>query len=208
MGGVLNFLLIERPLSTLFADGGFLLPGGITMGEACAATIIVIESVIGFFLLETLRVTKVLPNFHGLSPGSRGAWAAAFAFILCALSIMEAALAVWREGLISLTASVEAEGAVDLGAAPMVFQVVLGVLMPFVLALVAIPLEAFLKNARVVALFLLGALTVLLALPLQVAGVALRWLGEVVWALYETVAFLPSAAARLVTPRARGAAGE
>jgi hypothetical protein len=198
MAGVLNFILIERPLSTLFADSGFTFLGGATMGEACAATIIVIEAVVGFFFLEALRVTKVLPNFHGLNPPARRAWAAAFAFVLLALSGMEAALAIWREGLIALTAQVEAEQAVNLGPAPLIFQIILGALMPFVLALVAIPLESFLKNARVVALFLIGAALMLLALPLQVAGVALGWLDRVLWAVYQTIAFLPAAAMRLV----------
>ena len=101
----------------------------------------------------------------------------------------------------ALDAQVEAEGAVDLGTAPLMFQIVLGMLMPFVLALVAIPLEAFLKNARVVALFLLGAALMLLALPLQVLGVALRWLGGVLWAAYETLAFLPASLMRLVRGR-------
>ena len=197
LGGVLNFILIERPLSTLFADSGFVFFGSVTMGEVSAATIIVIEAVIGFFLLEAMRVTKVLPNFHGLPPLTRRAWAVAFALVLVALSVMEASLAVWREGLIALSAQVEAEGVVDLGAAPLVFQIILGVLMPFVLALIAIPLEAFLKNARVVGLFGFGGLIMLLALPLQVLGVGLVWLGGVVWAVYETLAFLPSAIARM-----------
>jgi hypothetical protein len=209
LAGVLNFILIERPLGTLFADAGFVILGGVDMGEVCAATIIVIEAVIGFFFLESLRVTKVLPNFHGLAPPARRAWAAAFALVLLALSGMEAALAIWREGLIALSAQVEAEVAVDLGAAPLVFQIVLGVLMPFVLALVAIPLEAFLKNARVVALFLIGAALMLLALPLQVVGVALKWAGGVIWAAYETLAFLPGAVSRLASPRRpQGSPGE
>lgn len=215
MAGMLNFLLIERPLSTLFADSSFAFVGGVTMGEASAATIIVIEAVIGFFFLEALRVTKVLPNFHGLNPPARRTWAVAFGLILLTLSGLEAALAIWREGLIALSAQVEAEGAVDLGPAPLVFQIVLGALMPFVLALVAIPIEAFLKNARVVGLFLIGAALMLAALPFQVAAAALRWAGDVFWAAYETVAFLPAAAVRLVRQRGGasttaelGAAGE
>jgi hypothetical protein len=209
MAGMLNFILIERPLSTLFADSSFRFAGGATMGEACAATIIVIEAVIGFFFLEALRVTKVLPNFHGLNPPARRAWAVAFALILLTLSGMEAALAVWREGLIALSAQVEAGAAVDLGPAPLVFQIILGALMPFVLALVAIPLEAFLKNARVVALFLLGAALMLAALPFQILAVGLRWIGDVLWAVYETIAFLPAAAMRLFRQRTtQGAAGE
>ncbi|MGD2133394.1 MAG: hypothetical protein PVI23_11415 [Maricaulaceae bacterium] len=196
LGGVLNFILIERPLATLFADSGFVFFGRLSMGEVSAATIIVIEAVIGFFLLESLRVTKVLPNFHGLAPAARRAWAVAFSLVLAALSVMEASLAVWREGLIALSAQVEAGGAVDLGAAPLVFQMILGVLMPFVLALIAIPLEAFLKNARVVGLFAFGAVMMLIALPLQVVGVGLGWLGGVVWAGYETLSFLPAAVMR------------
>ncbi len=209
MAGVLNFILIERPLSTLFADAGFVFFGSASMGEVCAATIIVIETAVGFFFFEALRVTKVLPNFHGLAPAARSAWAAAFALVLLALSAMEAALAIWREGLIALSAQVEAEGAVDLGAAPLVFQIVLGMLMPFVLALVAIPLEAFLKCARVVTLFAVAAGLGLLALPLQVGGVGLRWAGGVIWAAYETLAFPPAGLMRLARPRrAQGGAGE
>ncbi len=109
----------------------------------------------------------------------------------------------------------EAEAAVDLGAAPLVFQIILGALMPFVLALVAIPLEAFLKNARVVALFLLGAALMLAALPFQVVAIGLRWIGEVLWAVYETIAFFPAAAVGLFRRRGGqvvagklGAAGE
>ena len=193
MGGVLNFFLIKRPLDTLFLDGGYTFAGGVTMAEVCAGTIIVIEAVVGFFFLEALRVTKVLPNFHDFAPRVRIVWASAFFLILVLLSIIEGALALWRENLIALSAAVETGAPVDLGAAPMVFQVLLGMLMPFILALFAIPLETFLKNARVVALFLLAGGIHLLALPLGLIGLGFSYVGGVVRALIDLVVFIPAA---------------
>lgn len=200
MGGVLNFFLIKRPLDTLFVDGGYVFAGGVTMAEVCAATVIVIEAVIGFFFLESLRITKVLPNFHALGPRARAVWASIFFLILAMLAAIEASLAIWRENLMALSAAVEAGGAVDLGAAPLVFQILLGVMMPFILALVAIPLETFLKNARVVALFLFSGALQLVALPLGLTAAAARFVAGVAGALIDLAGFLPAAVRRTVAP--------
>ncbi|MCG8441949.1 MAG: hypothetical protein MI723_09075 [Caulobacterales bacterium] len=197
LGGVLNFFLIKRPLDTLFAESGYAFAGSATLSEVSAATIIVMEAVIGFFFLESMRITKVLPNFHELLPRTRAVWASAFFAILVSFSVIEGSLAIWREELIALDAAVETGELIDFGGAPMLFQVILGVLMPFLLALIGIPLETFLKNARVVVLFLAAAGLSLIALPLAVGSVAINFTGEVIAATFNVATSVPNAIAGL-----------
>ncbi len=201
MAGVLNFFLIERPLESLFDETGYVVAGVATLSEVSAATIIVIEAVLGFFFLESLRITRVLPNFHELAPRVRAVWASVFFVFLLGFSAIEAALAFWRKALIDREMLVEFANAPDLGAAPLIVQVALGMLMPFVLALIAIPLEVFLRNARIVGLFCAAGLFHLLALPFFVFGAGARLIGRVLHAALDLVVFAPDAVARLVNRR-------
>jgi hypothetical protein len=74
---------------------------------------------------------------------------------------------------------------------PVAGQMILGFILPFALAFVAIPLEYFISSARTV----LGALLVLVlhtfGIALRVAASMVRHLGTALVMLYDAVIFIP-----------------
>jgi len=74
----------------------------------------------------------------------------------------------------------------------------LGFILPFALAFIAIPLESLIHSARTVGGVLLMALVRALALVLRVAGQAVRQASRVLIRLYDVAIVLPLLAERLV----------
>ena len=127
--------------------------------------------------------------------------------LLVILAGIEAALALMRDMLIadkqallqSLAAS-QAAAASDswLSRIPTIGQMVLGFILPFALAFVAIPLESFIASARTVGGAALVMLTRALAMVLRIAGNVIRQLTRVLATLYDIVIVVPLLVERLV----------
>ena len=127
--------------------------------------------------------------------------------LLVTLAGIEAALALMRDMLIAdkaallqSLATVQQHPQADgwLARIPTAGQMLLGFILPFALAFVAIPLESFVNSARTVG----GAALVLLArgaaFALRLAGNVVRSLARVVITLYDVVIVLPLLVERLV----------
>jgi hypothetical protein len=157
-GAFINFQLIALPMSELVPAGARI--GGIPVATVAALVIVLMETAVGIFVMDMLEITDLFPKLASLSLGRRrlilGVGLAALLF----LSSVEASLAVLREQI------VEAELALELslaGAAervvaapahsliPVVGQAVLGFVLPWILAMAAIPLESLLDSGRHVA---------------------------------------------------------
>jgi hypothetical protein len=132
----------------------------------------------GLFLLESLRVTHLFPRISSMEDRMRRRMIWASLILLVILAAIESSLALMRDMLIAdkqalirdlASASVQATQPTDkwLVAIPTMAQMVLGFVLPFALAFVAIPLEAFVNSARTV----IGAALVLL---LRTAALAAR----------------------------------
>ena len=199
-GAFVNFWLIARPMSAM-VGGGEYLAGGFEASHVAALVIILVEATMGLFLMETLRFTHLFPRIHNLHDRMRMRmmWVA-FAILLI-LAGVEVALAVMRDQIIAadlalkrgLGGEVEVV-AVEMGwvaRIPVAGQMILGFILPFALAFVAIPLEYFIYSARTV----LGALLVFalraVAFGLRLAGTVVRQVGRVLTMLYDAVIFLP-----------------
>ena len=135
-----------------------------------------------------------------------------FAFgLLVTLAGIEAALALMRDMLIadkaallqslSAAAPQQAQGNGVLSGIPTAGQMLLGFILPFALAFVAIPLESFVNSARTVG----GAALVLLArgaaFALRLVGNLVRSLARVVITLYDVVIVLPLLVERLISKK-------
>jgi hypothetical protein len=87
---------------------------------------------------------------------------------------------------------------------PTVGQMLLGFILPFALAFIAIPLESLIHSARTVGGVFLIALVLGAALILRVAGLALRHACRILIRLYDIGIVLPLLAEQLVKrPRQR-----
>src|SRR5205823_1089261 len=154
----------------------------------------------GLFLLEAVRVTPLFPRIASLNEvlRRRMLWIA-FA-LLVTLAGVEAALALMRDMLIAdKQALVQSLSTVQAGPTegwvsriPTAGQMLLGFILPFALAFIAIPLESLIHSARTVG----GVL--LMALVRRVAGQAVRQASRVLIRLYDVAIVLPLVAERLV----------
>ncbi|HEY3075048.1 MAG TPA: hypothetical protein VGJ74_07735 [Burkholderiales bacterium] len=203
-GAFINFKLIALPMSEMVGAGDYI-TSALRTSEVAALVIIFVEASMGLFLLEAMRVTHLFPRIASLNEALRRRmlWIA-FA-LLVTLAGVEAALALMRDMLIAdkqallqSLSTVQAgptEGWV--GRIPTAGQMLLGFILPFALAFIAIPLESLIHSARTVGGVLLTALVRALALVLRVAGQAVRQASRVLIRLYDVAIVLPLLAERL-----------
>jgi len=210
-GALINFKLIALPMSEMVGAGDYL-TSSLRTSDVAALVIIFVEATMGLFLMETLRITHLFPRIHSLGDTMRRRMMWVAFGLLAALAGIEAALALMRDMLIadkaalvqSLSMAPQPMAHVDgwFSAIPTAGQMLLGFILPFALAFVAIPLESFIGSARTVggAGLVLGARG--LAFMLRLLGNLVRNLGRVLITLYDIVIVLPLMVERLLKSKA------
>ena len=208
-GALVNFKLIALPMSEMVGAGDYL-TATLRTSEIAALVIIFVEATMGLFLMETLRITHLFPRISNLGDVMRKRMMWVSFGLLLALAGVEAALALMRDMLIadkqallqSLSSQQHVASDSVLQRIPTAAQMLLGFILPFALAFVAIPLESWVHSARTVG----GAGLVVLArgasFALRVLGNLLRSLSRVLITLYDIVIVLPLLVERLVKPQA------
>jgi hypothetical protein len=189
-GAFINFQLIALPMSELVPAGARV--GGVPVSTVSALVIVLMETALGIFLMDMLGITDLFPKLHSVPSSRRKLILGLSLFGLFFLASVESSLAVLREQI------VEADAALKLSLAgeesrlvtrassssiPVVGQAVLGFVLPWVLAMVAIPLEMLFDSARHV----LASLAVLL---LQGLAQLSRSVGHAAGALTRMLAYV------------------
>jgi hypothetical protein len=175
-----------------------------------ALVIVLMETALGIFIMEMLGITDLFPKLQG-APSSRRKLILGLAlFGLFFLASVESSLAVLRERI------VEAEAALKLSLAgeesrlvsqasssliPVIGQAVLGFVLPWVLAMVAIPLEMLLDSGRHVVASLAGWLLQGFGQLANVFGHVARALTSMLQSLYEVYIGIPLRIERAVRGR-------
>ena len=204
-GAFINFKLIALPMSEMVGAGDYI-TSSLRTSEVAALVIIFVEASMGLFLLEAMRVTHLFPRIASLNEVLRRRMLWIALTLLVTLAGVEAALALMRDMLIAdkqallqSLATVPA-GATEgwVGRIPTAGQMLLGFILPFALAFIAIPLESLIHAARTVAGVLLLALVRALALVLRLAGQVARQASRVLIRLYDVAIVLPLLAERIV----------
>jgi hypothetical protein len=169
----------------------------------------------GLFLMETLRITHLFPRIHGLSDTVRRRLMFAAATLLITLAGIEAALALMRDMLIADKAALlQSLSAVQQHAPadgwmtkiPTAGQMLLGFILPFALAFVAVPLESFIASARTVLGSALVALTQGAALGMRLLATLVKSLTKLLITFYDIVIVLPLLVERLIKRGPKAAA--
>ena len=185
-GGFINFQLIALPMSELVPAGTRI--SGIPVSTVAALVLVLMEITVGFFVMDMLGITSLFPRLEAQPARTRRVILAVALLGLFFLSSIEASLAVLREEIVGAenalrqslagNASSGAEEAVS--NIPLVGQAVLGFVLPWILALVAIPLETFMET--------MGTAMVSVVTPmLRVASAFVRMFGFVVQSLVRMV---------------------
>jgi len=215
-GAFINFKLIALPMSEMVGAGDYI-TNTLRTSEVAALVIIFVEASMGLFLLEALRVTHLFPRIANLHEHMRRRMMWIALILLVTLAGIEAALALMRDMLIadkqalvqSLATTQQAAPADPwLARIPTAGQMLLGFILPFALAFIAIPLESFIYSSRTVGGTALVVLVRSLAFVLRVLGNLARNLCRVTATLYDVVIVLPLVVERLVKATRPAAAGE
>ncbi|TMH45715.1 MAG: hypothetical protein E6H54_05015 [Betaproteobacteria bacterium] len=204
-GAFINFKLIALPMSEMVGAGDYI-TSSLRTSEVAALVIIFVEASMGLFLLEAMRVTHLFPRIASLNEVLRRRMLWIAFTLLVTLAGVEAALALMRDMLIAdkqaLLQSLSAVHPVVndgwVGRIPTAGQMLLGFILPFALAFIAIPLESLIHSTRTVGGVVLTALVRTLALVLRVTGQAVRQASRVLIRLYDVAIVVPLLAERIV----------
>lgn len=199
MGGAfINYKLIALPMSEMVGASDYM-TNTLRTSDVAALVIIFMEASMGLFLLESLRITHLFPMMSSMEDKTRRRimWAALVLLII--LATIESSLALMRDMLIADKAAMlhdlAANGAQNADSwftrIPMVGQMILGFILPFALAFIAIPLETLvysLRTAGGVALVMLlrGA-----GFACRFGALAFRHLGRILTNFYDFLIVLP-----------------
>lgn len=205
VGAFINFNLIALPMSELVPAG--VRVAGMAVSEVSALVIVALELVLGIFLFEAIGVTHTFPQIANMTSGKRKIILYGSLLGLLFLSSVEASLAVLRESL------TEAKSALDISLAggqalsiesinsniTVVGQALLGFVLPWILAVIAIPLEMFIEASQHA---FARIYTVIVTLFCYIAG-GLAYLFEslfkVVGHIFDIYIIVPSQIAKLVS---------
>jgi hypothetical protein len=174
-GAFINFKLIALPMSEMVGASDYI-TNSLRTSDVAALVIVLMEATMGVFLLESLRITHLFPTIASMNDQlrKRVMWAALILLVI--LAGIESSLALMRDMLIADKAAMLHDLATVqpvvsdslLVHIPMIGQMVMGFVLPFVLAFVAIPLEVMVYSLRTVA-------GVILVMLLRGSGFVLRF---------------------------------
>ena len=174
-GAIINFNLIALPMSEMVGGASYI--GPFKTSDVAGLVIILVELTMGLFLMESLRITRLFPIIGAMDDKMRHRMIIITFTLLAILAGVESALAFMRDRIAHDMEALRQtlSGAEQIGLTtsiiPTVGQMVMGFILPFALAFVAIPLEMFVSSSRTV----LGGLTAWL---LRMFAFFLRLLGH------------------------------
>jgi hypothetical protein len=154
-GAFINFQLIALPMSELVPAGAHM--GGVPVATISALVIVLMEIAVGIFMMDMLGITDLFPKLSAVPTGKRRLILGISMTALFFLAAVESSLAVLREMIVEADAALKMSLAGGGDAAvveastsniPVVGQAVLGFVLPWILAMVAIPLEMLLDSGR------------------------------------------------------------
>lgn len=153
-GAIINFNLIALPMSEMVGGASYI--GPYKTSDVAGLVIILVELTMGLFLMESLRITRLFPIIGSMDDKMRHRMIVITFSLLAILAGVESALAFMRdriahdmEALRQTLAGVEQTG-LTTSMIPTIGQMVMGFILPFALAFVAIPLESFVSASRTV----------------------------------------------------------
>lgn len=196
-GAFINFQLIARPMAEAVGANSFI--GNFRIAEIAALVIILLETAMGVFLMESFRITRLFPVIGALPDKTRQRMIYATLSILFFFACVESGLAYMREILLEdelATSAVLRGGAQAAATGSFMWittaaQMIMGFVLPFALVFVAIPLESFIASSRTVLGVAAAALLRAFAALCRMLGTVFHYSGTLLVDLYDVVIFGP-----------------
>lgn len=197
-GAFINFKLIALPMSEMVGAGDYL-TNNLRTSDVAALVIVLMETTMGVFLLEALRITHLFPTMASMNDHLRRRVMWTALILLVILAGIESSLALMRDMLIADKAALLHDLAENAPVAsdrwlthiPLIGQMVMGFVLPFVLAFVAIPLEVMIYSLRTVVGVVLVMLMRGAGFVLRFLGLLFARLGRIMVNLYDITIVLP-----------------
>lgn len=196
-GAFINFQLIALPMSELVPAGARI--NGMPVSTVAALILVLMETALGIFLMDMLGITELFPRLSTI-PASRRRLILGLSLCgLFFLASVESSLAVLREQIVEADAALKLSLAGEQGAIvrasssriPVVGQAVLGFVLPWILASVAIPLEMLLDSGRHVVGSCLALAVTALGQLAQALAYGMRALFHLLPSLYDVYVAIP-----------------
>ena len=203
LGGLINFQLIAMPMSEMVGGTSYI--GPMKTSDIAALVIIMVEIAMGLFLMESLRITRLFPIIGSMDDKMRKRMMVITFAILAILATVEASLAYMRDLLAldreALTQSLSGIGVVEAEFRwiPSIGQMIMGFILPFALAFVAIPLESFVHSLRTVLGICAVAILRSVSFTVRLLGGLANHSCKVLIGLYDIVIMIPLSVERLVS---------
>ena len=193
IGAIINFNLVALPMSEMVGGASYI--GAFKTSDVAGIFIVCLEIVVGIFLMDALRFTRLFSVIGTLDDKKRTWFFWILLVMLTILAGVESSLAFMRdriaadmEALRQSLAGVEAS-AVAASNIPTIGQMILGFILPFILTTVAMPFETFISSSRTV-LGMTGSWALrALAFMLRLAGNIGYYMGRLVINAYDLVIF-------------------
>jgi hypothetical protein len=196
-GVFVNFNIIALPVSELVPAGSRVF--GVSVAQFSAMVIICLEVMCGIFLTEALGMTNIIPHIGMMTRGKRRMILFASLLFLFLLACVEASLGILREYLAASKAALDQTLAG--GAAPaadntshftVIGQAGLGFILPWILSMVAIPLEMLIETSQHVFYKLLILLVNLFGYLCNMIGYVIEWMIKIFIHLYDVYIIVPA----------------
>ena len=197
-GAFINFQLISLPMSELVPAGARI--GGVPVSTVSALVIVLMETALGIFIMDMLGITDLFPKLASI-PASRRRLILTLSLCgLFFLASVESSLAILREQIVEADAALKMALAgsenqlvtqVSSSMIPVVGQAVLGFVLPWILAMVAIPLELLIDSGRHVGTALLVLLLHAFAHAARILAHSAGSLMKILFHLYDVYIAIP-----------------
>jgi len=193
-GAVVNFALIEGPMREMVAGGQRLF--GVEMSQIAAFVIIMIEIAMGLFLMELLGVTRMFPGISSVDDRMRKRLMWMSFIILLTLALIEMSLGYSRHAISELKGTTDptatklsAEGLLSI--IPGIGQMVMGLVLPFALVFIAIPMESFVHAMLILLRTLFVSSIKVSAFVVRILAMFFRHFGTIMVSIYDLIIIVP-----------------
>lgn len=193
LGAVINFNLVALPMSDMVGGNNYLWI--FKVSDAAGMFIVCLEILLGFFLMDALRITRLFSIIGSMEDRKRKT---IFWVVLVFLTIVagfESSLAFLRDRIMAdMEALRQSLKGVEMSAAagssiPLIGQMIMGFILPFILTFVAIPFESFVSSSRTVLGLVAAWLLRVLAFILRLLGSLGYYCSRIVVNAYDLIIF-------------------
>ena len=190
---VINFHLIALPMSEMVGGGNYI--GPYKTSNVAGIVITLVEFSMGLFLMESLRITRLFPTIGGMDGKMRIRMIWITLTLLTVFAGTGSVLALVRDRMMADMASLQQmlagveQTTAPASIIPTISQMVLGFILPFVLAFTAIPLEFFISSARIVLGVIIAGILRFMAFVLRLMGNVVVYFCKVIITIYDLVIF-------------------